>query len=228
MPEPLVWTLSLALAFLVGSVPFGVLIARARGVDIRAHGSGNVGATNVLRVLGLRAGLLCFALDVLKGALPVIVAGAWAGVLGERAIDPSRAWLWLAVTFAAPLGHMFSPWIGFRGGKGVATGFGALLGVFPFLTVPALLALLVFVLSAWRTRYVGVSSCLAAISVPLFVALGGALWGGEPASAGVRDAWPFLIATTMLAALVVWKHRSNIARTLRGTENKIGARRAGP
>jgi acyl-phosphate glycerol 3-phosphate acyltransferase len=136
------WLSLLILSFLSGSIPFGLLIARARGVDIRRHGSGNIGATNVWRVLGRGPGLLCFALDVLKGLAPTLGAAWTTGLLGPRAlpgpIDARSAWLWLVVMALAILGHMFSPWVGFRGGKGVATGLGALLGVWPFLTAPAL------------------------------------------------------------------------------------------
>ena len=164
------------------------------------------------------------------GALPAALLGWWMGVLGAQGLEPARAWLWLGVATSAVLGHMYSPWLGFRGGKGVATGFGAMLGVFPHLTWPALLALAVFATSARLTRYVGVSSCVAALSMPVWVAAlraVGAAGAGEGAAARVADGWVFLVATALLALLVVWKHRGNLARTLNGTEMRIGER-AGP
>jgi acyl phosphate:glycerol-3-phosphate acyltransferase len=116
------WPIAMAIAFLAGSIPFGLLIAQAKGLDIRKHGSGNIGATNVARVLGMKLGLLCFGLDVLKGLGPTLGAGLAMGVVGTLEVPAIDAWWWLGVMSAAIFGHMFSPWIGFRGGKGVATG----------------------------------------------------------------------------------------------------------
>lgn len=229
MADPLRWLLCCAAAFAAGSIPFGAIIARARGVDIRQHGSKNVGATNVWRVLGWKPGLLCFALDAGKGALPVLGAGAWLGALGDPAPSAGVAWWWMGVATSAAIGHMFSPFLRFRGGKGVATGLGAMLAMHPVVTWAAVGALAVFVLSAWRTRYVGVSSCLGAIAIPVLIAalraagLVGAASGSTPLSR-VEAGWPFIGATSLLAALIVWKHRANIRRTLDGTENRIGAR----
>jgi acyl phosphate:glycerol-3-phosphate acyltransferase len=218
----LAWSLFFVLAFLFGSIPFGLLIARARGVDIRKHGSGNIGATNVWRVLGRGPGLLCFALDVLKGLIPTLAAGWWMGLLSRHPvpgpIDARDAWLWLAIVAAAMLGHMFTPWAGFKGGKGVATGLGAILGVYPFLTVPGLGALAIWIFAAARWRYVSLASCLAAGALPLLV-LGWAALGSAPA-----DAWPFVGATAALGTLVIAKHRANLRRLLAGTENRIGHR----
>lgn len=214
------WPLAMALAFLCGSIPFGLLIARAKGIDIRQHGSGNIGATNVARVLGMRLGLLCFGLDVLKGLGPTLGAGLAMDVAGRLAIAPSQSWWWLGVMSAAIAGHMFSPWIGFRGGKGVATGLGALLGVFPALSIPALGALLIWIATVWKWRYVSVSSCAAALSLPALVAATFAA-GGEWGSS-----LPFLVVTGVLAAVVTWKHRSNLKRVFAGNENKLGQRAA--
>lgn len=218
--------LLLLAAFLSGSIPFGLLIARAKGVDIRKHGSGNIGATNVWRTLGRGPGLLCFALDVLKGLAPTLAAGAALHILHPQPlpgpISAAPAWQWLAIMAASILGHMFSPWVGFRGGKGVATGLGALLGVYPYLTAPALAALLVWILAAALARYVSLASIAAAIALPLFV-LAWSRAGPDPSSAA-----PFIAATALLGALVVYKHRSNIKRLLAGTENRIGRRAAPP
>ena len=116
------WWTAIAVSFACGSTPFGVMIARSRGVDIRKEGSGNPGATNVGRVLGRRFGIACFLLDALKGATPVLLAGWLSGVIGRDAgeIAPAAAWGWMSVAVAAILGHCFSPFLGFRGGTGVA------------------------------------------------------------------------------------------------------------
>ena len=129
-------------AYLVGAIPFGVLLGQLHGIDIREHGSRNIGATNVGRVLGRRWGILCFVLDALKGALPVLAAGATAGILGASAETVGAATLgwWLLVVAAALLGHMWSPFLKFTGGKGVATGFGALAAFWPLLAWPAFVA----------------------------------------------------------------------------------------
>lgn len=215
------WLIAAAAAFLVGSIPFGYIIARSKGVDIRAHGSGNIGATNVLRVLGRGPGLLCFALDILKGLAPTLAAGIYHNAAARFDVAEQDAWLWLLVMVAPVLGHMFTPWLGFRGGKGVATGLGSLVAVFPVLTAPALGAVVVFIISAKITKYVGVSSVAAACSIPLFTFVG-LLAAGE-----LPRATSWLVVTAALALVVTIKHRANIARTLAGTEHRIGER-AGP
>jgi glycerol-3-phosphate acyltransferase PlsY len=226
-------TLLLALAaFCSGSIPFGYLIGRARGIDIRAHGSKNIGATNVGRVLGRPLGFLCFGLDLLKGLLPTLAAGWTLGTLGDTAPPAPMAWAWLGIMAASVLGHMFSPWVGFKGGKGVATGFGALLGVWPLFTLPGLLALVIWLVSVKLTRYVGVSSCLAAGSLPITAALTPAALHALGLSGRAADApgvpGPHVIVGGALAALVIIKHRGNLARTWAGTEFKIGQPRPTP
>ncbi|MHC4711631.1 MAG: glycerol-3-phosphate acyltransferase [Planctomycetota bacterium] len=148
-----VWIVCIVGAYLIGSIPFGVLIGRVRGVDILQHGSKNPGATNVARLLGRPLGAVCFVLDMGKGAGPVLVAGSIFNLLGRRpaSLDPEVAvlsqtemWLWLAVACAAIAGHMCSPFLAFRGGKGVATGFGAMVAMWPVLTFPALGAIVVW------------------------------------------------------------------------------------
>ena len=213
-------------AYLVGSIPFGLLIARRKGVDIRAHGSGNIGATNVWRVLGARLGALCFLLDVLKGLIPTIAAGVVLGTINNPAAAPSQVLGWLAVPVAAIFGHLFPVWLRFKGGKGVATGFGAMLGVFPVLSAAVLGALFVWLISAKLTRMVGISSCLAAAALPLLVwaqSLVPAAWRESASGSGIDPVlWPYLAIAVPLAAVVIIKHRGNIARTLAGTERRIG------
>lgn len=214
--------IAIPLAFLSGSIPFGLLIARAKGVDIRAHGSGNIGATNVWRVLGRGPGLTCFALDMAKGLVPTLGAGLAGGVVGRTEVPTGAAWLWLAVAAGAIAGHMYSPWIGFKGGKGVATGFGALLGIYPLLTWPALGALVSWVVIAKISRYVSLASCVAAAGLPLWLFL-----TVETLSTGPgrhAHAVPFYVVVGLLALVVVGKHRANLGRLLRGTENRIGQR----
>ena len=222
----MLWPLLISLAFFCGSIPFGLLIGRARGIDIRQHGSKNIGATNVGRVLGRRAGFTCFVLDVLKGLIPALLAGLLAALLRPSPFDgpiaPRDAWLWLAVMGAAVLGHMYSPWVGFKGGKGVATGLGAMLGLYPYMTVPALTAFAIWTLVVTLWRYVSLASIVAALSLPLLVA-GWSLAG--PSRSVEASLLPFIAVAAVLGLLVVWRHRGNIRRLLAGTETAIGPRR---
>lgn len=216
----------IVIAFMVGSIPFGYLIGRARGIDIRAHGSGNIGATNVTRVLGRRLGRLCFTLDVLKGLLPSLGAGLFLGDLGSWA--PATPWLWIAAALAPIAGHVFCPWLGFKGGKGVATGLGALLGLFPVMAVAGAAALAVWVVAIKVWRYVSLASIVAGGGLPLWVglALGLArLCGWIPAHELVRIGTPFVGLSVLLAGFVVYTHRSNIRRLRSGTEPRVGGTR---
>lgn len=223
-------------AYLLGSIPFGVLLGRAKGVDIRSAGSGNIGATNVARLLGRRLGILCFALDAAKGAVPVLLAGAVIGALGtpvdalpEGRLGPPQLWTWLLVAAAALTGHMCSPWLGFRGGKGVATGFGAMVAMWPAMTVAALLALGTWIVVVVATRIVSLASIIASLVLPLVVAaavvLAATAAGGGTALDAARQRLPLLVITVALAAFVVYRHRANIARLRAGTEPRIGAGR---
>ena len=223
------WIACIVGAYLVGSLPFGVLLARTRGVDIRAHGSRNIGATNVARVLGRKLGVLCFILDVLKGAAPVLAAGFICHVIGrspnsaDQPIGQLEMWLWLAVAVASVAGHMFSVFLGFAGGKGVATGFGAMTAMWPLLTLPAFGALVVWYAVLRLSRYISLASMAAVISLPLgyFVAA----LPTRPVDDLARHllvASPPLVVTTILAIVVVYKHRANIVRLRRGEEPKIG------
>lgn len=223
----MMWLLLILGAYVLGSIPFGVLIARSRGVDITKHGSGNIGATNVGRVLGKRLGLLCFVLDLGKGAVPVLVAGRISGTLGKWSVDipAETSWLWLAVAVAALTGHMASVFLKFRGGKGVATTFGALLALWPTLGIPALLAFAVWVVAVRLTKIVSLASMIAAVVVP-WATLGLLIAAPLPddLSTGSLTARmiPPVIVSIGIAALVLWRHRSNFRRLLSGTENRIG------
>jgi glycerol-3-phosphate acyltransferase PlsY len=223
------WAACIVGAYLVGSIPFGVLIGRARGIDIREHGSRNIGATNVGRVLGRRAGAVCFALDLAKGGVPVLVAGIVTGVLGRPPrpgdLEPVQMWLWLAVALAAIVGHMAPIFLGFRGGKGVATSFGAMLAMWPLLTLPTLGAMVVWYATLRLTRYVSLSSMVSAASLPIWYALSAMPPAGGDVIPRLLHASPPLVVTCGLTALVMWRHRANIERLRQGTEPRVGQTR---
>ncbi|MEO1583666.1 MAG: glycerol-3-phosphate 1-O-acyltransferase PlsY [Planctomycetota bacterium] len=206
-----------AAGYLIGGIPFGLVIARAKGVDILKVGSGNIGATNVGRVLGKPFFYICFACDALKGLLPTLGFGLIASIADPAQRTSSDLWWWLTAMLAPVLGHMFSPYLRFKGGKGVATGLGSMLAVVPVLTVPAVIGLATYIAMVKITRYVGVSSCAAALSLP--VSVSALALAGVPAW---QDAWPAVAVTGLLAAVVVAKHRGNLARTLAGTEPRAG------
>ena len=213
-------------AYLAGSAPFGMIIARAHGVDLRRTGSGNVGATNVGRVLGRKWGYLCFFLDVAKGLLPVLLAG-WllrdlAGRRGEEFPTAMHQAAWLAAALGAVLGHVFCPWLKFRGGKGVATALGVVLGVWPFFTYAGLAAFALWIAVTLVSRYVSLGSVVAAVAfIPLFLVINSLLIGWE----ATLRLWPLLVFATAIMLLIVIRHRGNIQRLLAGTESKIGRKR---
>ena len=220
---PILIALILA-GYAIGSIPFGLLIARSKGIDIRQHGSKNIGATNVGRVLGKKFFFICFFLDMLKGLVPTLAFGLVNGLVRtDTALTPTETWWWLGAMIAPVLGHMFSIFLRFKGGKGVATGLGTLLAVFPVLTIAGGLALAVFLSVLKISRYVGVSSCAAALSLPITTL---ALVLALPDRFG--GAWPAAIATGLLAAVVIYKHRGNLQRSLAGTEHKVGQRVEAP
>jgi glycerol-3-phosphate acyltransferase PlsY len=203
------------IAYLIGSIPFGLLVGLARGVDVRKAGSGNIGATNVGRLLGGKFFALVFTLDLLKGFLPVL-AGAII-VRRSAAADAGTFAAWLAVALAAILGHMFSLFLKFKGGKGVATSTGVILGVFPYYTLPAVVAIIVFMAVFMATRYVSLGSMIGASAFTLAylglgLAMGWPVFGAQ---------WPLLVFAALIAGLIIYKHRTNIARLRAGTENRF-------
>jgi len=221
-----VWVLA---GYLCGAIPFGLLVGRVRGIDVRVHGSGNIGATNVGRVLGRGYGVLVFVLDLLKGCGPVVLAGQWlsAGTSGgyPAGSGSGGALLWMAVAVACILGHMFPVYLKFKGGKGVATSLGALLGIYPYFTVPALIAFALWIVLTGITRYVCVGSMAAAAAFPIMFALAAHIkseaWGT------IGQLWPMYVFAIVVATLVVYRHRGNFRRLLAGTESKIGRPSAG-
>ena len=193
------WLLLVAFAYLLGSVPVGVLVAKLRGgEDPRRAGSGNIGATNVARTLGKTAGVLTLAGDALKGFVPA----AWAAGAFES------PWAWATVGLAAYLGHLFPLYLGFRGGKGVATGLGVFLALAP---LPTLLSAGVFAAVVWKWRMVSLGSLAACAALPLLAG-----FFGRPAAV--------TLAALAVAGLTFWKHKDNIARLAEGTERRLGER----
>ena len=212
-------------AYLLGSIPFGLIIARAHGKDLRAVGSGNIGATNVARALGKRWAYLCFALDMLKGMLPMLLAklvlsAAEGFEIPDSTFETPTAvglWLWLAVGFAAILGHIFPVYLKFKGGKGVATSLGVALGLWPYFTICAAAALAIWVPMVLIWRYVSLASITSSVAFPIVLVLAVSLvraWN-------FADLWPLLIAAIAIPLMVIIRHRENIKRLLAGTENRI-------
>jgi acyl phosphate:glycerol-3-phosphate acyltransferase len=202
---------SILIGFLLGSVPTGFLIGRARGIDLRTQGSKNIGATNAFRVLGARWGGLVFALDVAKGLVAALVPRWLAGGATPDAVLMAE----LAAGVASIFGHVFTPWLRFKGGRGVATSLGVFLGIIP---VPTALAFLLWVILLLVSKRVSVGSIGAALAYPFLVY---ALAKDVPR--GVVTA-----VTAAVALLVILRHTSNIRRLLSGTEPPfIGARREG-
>ena len=197
-------------AYLIGAIPVGVLAAKMRGIDIMAHGSGNVGATNVMRVLGKKTGIAVFLLDVLKGVIPPLVVAYLPldGVFGISIADHRV----ISGVFAIA-GHTLSPFIGFKGGKGIATGLGALLGTAPWV---GLCGFGMFWVALGVTRIVSISSVVGAISVAL---LGIFIF---------PQSILFQVVYILVATYVVLKHRANMQRLLRGEEPKLSFKKKPP
>ena len=186
-------------AYLIGSIPFALLLARRWGAaDLRLVGSGNLGAANVLRASGVKAGLLVAVLDVAKGAVSVMLAERFGGSPAAPA----------AAGLAAIVGHVYPVWLRFRGGKGVATAC----GVFAVLTPAAMpTALTIFLVTVWTTKYISLGSVLASMALP-------------PLAYAVGSPAPAVAAACAAATIVVFRHRSNLARLRAGTERRIGVR----
>ena len=200
---PLMLSLLILTAYLLGSLPNGLLIARFKGIDLQKAGSGNIGATNVYRCVGKGWGLAAFVLDAVKGFVPAFVF--------PRLMESTPPWLGLACGIAAVAGHNWPVWLKFKGGKGVSTSAGMLLGIAP---AAAGLGFAVFALTLLATRFVSLGSILAALAVPAaYLAMNGA---ENRLLAG---------ALIVMGLLVVVKHRANIGRLLKGTEPRIAGKK---
>lgn len=203
--------LTLVVAYLFGSIPFGHIIVKvATGRDVRESGSGATGATNVMRTAGKSAGYMTFALDIMKGVAAVFVARTLSGV-GIM----ETPWIVAAAAFAAIVGHVFPVWLGFRAGKGVATGLGVFLVIAP---LAALTSFVIFILVVVLTKYVSLGSIIGSLSmIPLIYLYNGLIWPSEyllQMEAGVAA----------VAGLIVFKHLENIKRLMAGTESKFGSK----
>jgi glycerol-3-phosphate acyltransferase PlsY len=207
-------------AYLIGAIPFGLLIGLTQGIDVRTAGSRNIGASNVGRLLGRRFGVLVFVLDVLKGLVPTALAG-WALVeLGGQAGPPEqlRYLCWLTIGVVCILGHNYPIYLAFNGGKGVATSLGVALGVYPHLTIPALAAFVIWAVVVAVSRYISLGSIAAGIAFPILF-LAAASYRGLSVTA---DGWPLLVFSLLMSLLVVVRHLGNIRRLAAGTEPKLG------
>lgn len=234
------WLLPLV-AYLVGSIPFGVIISRSKGIDITKHGSGNVGATNVFRVVGKSFGILCLILDFLKGFLPVILATNLLRVEGETPAVP-LSFLWglteayplenqvsvhsilVLTALAAIMGHNYSAFLGFSGGKGIATSAGVLAALMPVILLGMIV---IFALTFYLSGYVSLGSVFAALSLPLFRHLGDRMQqvsgSSDDASLWSAGVWnkPLFAFAVVACVLALWRHRANIQRILAGTEDRL-------
>ena len=198
-------------SYLLGSIPFGYLAGRLGGIDIRTAGSGNVGATNVVRVLGKRYGYPVFALDVLKGFGAVMISMLMARGRSPEWNSPEIFGILAAIS--SVLGHMYPPWLKFDGGKGVATSGGALLALTPAAT---LIGVGIWIIVFWLTRYVSLASITAAVILPIVVLV--------VRSHDENHGKPLVYASACVAAVVIWRHRSNLSRLMRGTEPRFRKR----
>jgi glycerol-3-phosphate acyltransferase PlsY len=233
-------------AFFLGSIPFGLLIAKAKGIDIRKQGSGNIGATNVLRVVGKKYGIACVLLDALKGLIPTLLAINLIRFVGQPTGMTTLPWLqqfahvlpgdqqWIAQVLqvatglCAILGHNYSPWVGFKGGKGIATSGGVVMALMPAAIV---ILLLVWYLLFLTTRYVSVASIGAVVTLPLLTHFGARFHHlhNDPnlPTLWQAGAWnkPLFAFSVIIALLGIWKHRANIQRLRAGTELRFEKRR---
>lgn len=212
MTPPVAILVSAVGGYLSGSLPFGYWAGKLKGIDIRQHGSGNIGATNVFRVLGKGMGIPVFILDALKGWLPAWLAGLWLQQQGAALELVSAAAV--VAGLAAVLGHMFTFWLGFKGGKGVATTAGVLLGIAPLAMLGGLAVWLLFF---FTTRYVSLASMMAGVGVVATMAI-------TMARSGRWDQ-VMLGFGVLIMLLVIVRHRSNITRLLAGTESKAGQKK---
>ena len=203
--------------YLLGAIPFGLIVGKTKGIDVRKAGSGNIGATNVGRLLGRKFFFIVFLLDLLKSFLPMMIASHFVHQVAEGERDWRIYLLWMLIGFAAVLGHMFSIFLRFKGGKGVATSAGLILGCFPFFTWPGLVCVFVFFVAFFLTRYVSVGSISGAIAFPLAYLAFGELMGWPTLGAQL----PLLIIAILIALMIVFKHRGNIARLRAGTEQRM-------
>jgi glycerol-3-phosphate acyltransferase PlsY len=204
-------------AYLLGSIPFALIIAKAHGKDLRTIGSGNIGATNLSRALGRKWAFFCFFLDVLKGLVPMLAATF------NLSSPPTivQLFLCLAVGCAAISGHIFPIYIKFKGGKGIATSFGVALGLWPYYTICASIAFVIWAAVVLLSRYMSLASITASVAFPISLVLVIAIipaWD-------IANLWPLLTAAVAIPIMVIVRHRENIKRLIAGTENRVFQKR---
>ena len=208
------------ITYFVGALPFGLIVGKLKGIDIRLHGSNNIGASNAGRVLGPRYFWVVFGLDFLKSLIPMAIA---SGIVQTQMQPFERTQLtyllWIGVGLAAILGHVFPIYLKFRGGKGVATSAGVVLGLWPYFTLAGLGTVVVFVAVLKLSRYISLSSIVAAIGFPIIYVALGLLRGWNLTGRQL----PLLVIALGISALVIWRHRENVHRLRAGTENKVRA-----
>jgi acyl phosphate:glycerol-3-phosphate acyltransferase len=220
-----------AFAYLLGSIPFGLIVAKSQGVDLRAHGSGNIGATNVWRVMGKKWGLITFFADAAKGWLAVVLAMRFArhwaihealprGHERITSLDSEHlGFIGIAAAVACILGHNFPVWLRFKGGKGVATSLGVIFGMIP---LPGLIVFAIWGLVFKTSRYVSLASLIAAVSLPIVTL---AIMMLAPARGWYAvNSWAYFFFSVAAGGMVVHRHRANIKRLVAGTELRVGAK----
>ena len=210
-------TIAVLAAYVAGSLPFGFWISKCLGVDIRDKGSGNIGATNVLRTLGKKVGITVLILDILKGFLPVLIGSL---IIFSELPDSMRdneeivGTIYVLLAIAAIVGHNYTFWLGFKGGKGIATSAGSIM---PFLPQVLIGALLIWIISFFLTRYVAIASMAAAFSIPILTAL----LDHNYLFPEINSSLPVISFGVIAAIMAVWRHRSNIQRLMKGEEDRF-------
>ena len=215
-----VFIISLLAAYLIGSFPFGFWIAKLKGIDIRDHGSGNIGATNVFRNLGPRYGVLVLILDIAKGLLPVLIGSSV--ILEKIPIDPAvvndkealEGFVYVTLAISTIIGHNYTFWLGFKGGKGIATSAGALI---PFLPEVLIGSFIIWIVVFFTSRYVALASILAALSLPILPYL----LDHNYIFPDINSSLPVLLFGVLAGLMALWRHKSNIQRIIKGEEDKF-------
>ena len=200
-------------AYIVGATPFGYWISKARGIDIRKHGSGNIGATNVFRVVGKKTGVLVLGLDVLKGFVPVWIGGQIIAAYTPEGLGDAEQWrsgASVLLALATIVGHNYTFWLGFKGGKGIATSAGAMLAFLPIVLATSLAT---WILTLYFSGYVALASIAAALSIPPTTFVLGWISG--------EMNYPVIFFGVFASIMAIWRHRSNIKRLLAGEEDRF-------
>ena len=212
-----IFIISLLAAYLIGSFPFGFWIAKLKGIDIRDHGSGNIGATNVFRNLGAKFGILVLILDIAKGFIPVLFGSTIIlKVIPKETLDREslEGLIYVSLAIATIIGHNYTFWLGFKGGKGIATSAGALI---IFLPEVLLGSVIIWIVVFFTSRYVALASIAAALSLPILTHL----LDHNYLFPDINSSKPVLLFGIIAGLMAVWRHKSNIRRIISGKEEKF-------